>query len=55
MAYLGRVFYVLERHHISAGTSVIVDMPGVVELAVPSPSLCTRSQTSETDMVTLIS
>lgn len=55
MGYLSRVFYVLERYNISAGTSVIVDVPGVVELTVPSPSLCTRIQTSETDRVALIS
>lgn len=53
--YLGRVFYALEMHDISAGTSSILDVAGVVQLTVLSSSLCTRRQALETDSVTLIS
>lgn len=55
MGYLGRVFYVLEVHTISRGILWIVDVPGVVQLTVPSSSLCSKRQTLETDNVTLIS
>lgn len=55
MGYLGRVFSVLEMHTISPGILLIVDVPGVVQLAVPSSSLRSKRQTLETDSVTLIS
>lgn len=55
MGYLGRVFYVLEMHTISPGILLIADVPGVVQLTVPSSSLCSKRQTWETDSVTLIS
>lgn len=53
--YLGRVFYVLEMHTFSPGILLIADVPGVVQLTVPSSSLCSKRQTWETDSVTLIS
>lgn len=55
MGSLGRVFHVLEMHNISAGILSIVDVPGVVQLTVPSSSLCTTRQTLETDSAALIS
>lgn len=55
MGYLGRVFYVLEMHAVSPGILLIADVPGVVQLTVPSSSLCSKRQTWETDSVTLIS
>lgn len=55
MGYLGRVFYVLEIHAVSPGILLIADVPGVVQLTVPSSSLCSKRRTWETDSVTLIS
>lgn len=45
----------LEMHTVSPGILLIVDVPGIVQLTVPSSSLRSKRQTLETDSVTLIS